>query len=230
MRTVMKRFVLVMAAGFVAGLSGQAKAESIATLYNTGVNASRTPLPDGTIGDPHYTLVLAPSGSTTDLRVRTSAGGYPIPPWVRDDSRSAWIGPNNDPKVDGPAGHYDYRTTFSMSGLNPSTAHISGRWATDNEGVDILINGVSTGNSNSISQTFQSFHPFSIGSGFRPGINTLDFVVNNDGLPTGLRVEMRGSAFVATVPEPSTMALGLIGATALLGNAWYRRRSPTGAF
>lgn len=65
---------------------------AIPSLFNTGVDASMTPLPDGTIGDPHYSLVSVPGG-TTDILVRTSAGGYPIPPYFGDDSSSAWIGP-----------------------------------------------------------------------------------------------------------------------------------------
>jgi probable HAF family extracellular repeat protein len=39
-----------------------------------------------------------------------------------------------------------------------------------------------------------------------------------------------GHGFLATpqaVPEPSTLALGIIGTMVLLGNAWHRRRSPT---
>jgi hypothetical protein len=36
------------------------------------------------------------------------------------------------------------------------------------------------------------------------GLNTLDFVVVNDGGPTGLRVEMSGDA---NTPEPASLAL-----------------------
>ena len=191
----------------------------ITTLYNTGVNASGTPLADGTIGDPHYSLVSVPSGSTTDIRVRTSAGGYPIPPYIGDDSFSAWIGPNNDSMLDGPVGEYDYRTTFNLAGFNPATASITGQWSTDNEGVEILINGVATGNTIPNPTSYESFTSFAIGSGFVSGTNTLDFLVNNDGGPTALRVEMTGTA--TTVPEPASLAL--LGG-ALLGFGAIRRR------
>jgi VPDSG-CTERM motif len=181
----------------------QAHATSITTLFNTGVNATGEPLSDGTIGDPHYSLITAPPSSTLDIRVRTSAGGFPIPPWVGDDSVSAWIGPNNDAQVDGPVGSYDYRITFDLSGLNPSTAFISGLWATDNEGLDILLNGQSTGNK---SVGFTAFTSFSIppGSLFVSGLNTLDFLVHNDGGNTGLRVEMTGQASPMGVPDSSS--------------------------
>jgi hypothetical protein len=205
------------------GATGSAQADPITSLFNTGVNASGTPLPDNTIGDPHYTLTIVPGGSTTTLRVRTSASGFPIPPYNGDDSLSAWIGPNNDSALDGPVGAYTYHTTFNLTGFNPATASISGVWSTDNEGLDILINGVSTGNSIPSATSYTSFHSFSIGSGFLAGINTLDFVVNNDGGPTALRVEMTGTAtpLATAVPEPHSLILLSLGA----GGIWaYCRR------
>jgi len=202
--------------GFLlVGSAQQVHAASIPTLFNTGVDATGTPLPDGTIGDPHYSLVATPSGSTSDIRVRTSAGGFPIPPWQGDDSLSAWIGPNNDSMVDGPAGTYDYRTTFNLSGLDPATASISGVWAVDDSGLDILLNGSSTGNPNGTIFTFTSFSILQ-GSPFVSGVNTLDFLVFNVSGPTGLRVEMTGQASPAAVPESPTLTLLTIGVGVLL--------------
>ena len=201
--------IAAVVAFLVMSLPGRSvRADSITSLYNTGVDNSHTVLTDGTIGDPHYTLVSVPSDAT-QIRIRTSVGGFPIGPYLGDDSLSTWIGPNNDSSLDGPFGSYDYRTTFSLVGLNAATASISGQWATDNNGIDILLNGVSQG----FTTPFQDFvfHTFTISNGFLAGINTLDFVVNNGSNsdnPTALRVEMIGSA--AAVPLPTTAWVGLI--------------------
>jgi hypothetical protein len=200
-------FCLILAAASVAS------ADNV-TLFNTGVDASGNPLADGTIGDPHYTLVSVPSG-TTDIRVRTSAGGYPAYEWLGDDSSSAWIGPNNDPQVDGPVGLYDYQTTFYAP--SAGTVDLTGVWAVDNEGVAIDLNGVDTGNTidGNGPDSFQIFTPFTIISTVNAGLNTLDFIVNNDAGPTGLRVEFSSTSFTG-VPEISAGSLGSL-AIILLG-------------
>ena len=179
-------------------------------ILNTGVNASGTPLANGTIGDPHYSLTSTPAGSTTNILVRTSAGGYPIPPYLGDDSLSAWIGPNNDSQLDGPDGNYTYQATFNLTGFNASTASLIGQFASDNQEVAVYLNGVSesfTQSAACISSgiCYESWTPLSITSGFVAGLNTLDFVVNNAGGPTALRVELTGTA--SAVPEPASLVL-----------------------
>jgi hypothetical protein len=215
---------LLAASAFLAALSVTPAAQALTVstsaitgLFNTGVDSSGTPLANG---DPeiHYTLV-SPAGS---LQALTS--GYPIPPWLGNDSLSAWIGPNTT-QANGPGGLYDYQTTFTLAG---TTAFIKGLWSSDNAGVQILINGADTFNvSNPYGPpfSFEHFQPFTIGSGFHAGLNTLDFIVMNGNGgsdlagPTGLRVEMSGA-----VPEASTWAMMILG-FAGIGFMAYRRKN-----
>jgi len=223
----MKRATLILVAlGLCSGGVGQARGEFITFLFNTGVDSTGTPLSDGTVGDPHYLLTSVPLGSTTDTLIRTAAG-FPINVYLGDDSKSAWIGPNNDYSFDSPTGLYDYRTTFDLSGLVPSTASILGQWAVDNEGIDILINGASTGNTigtvgDPLGVSFNTWTSFDITGGFVEGVNTLDFLVYNDFGPTALRVEMTGTA--STVPEPDTLTLCCSAIFGMAGFGWWRRK------
>ena len=215
---LLHKILLVVAIGG-ASLS-EANAVAITTLFNTGVNSSGTVLADGTVGDPHYTLTSVPSGPT-DIRIKTSASGFPVGPWLGDDTASTWIGPNSGASLDGPAGSYTYRTTFDLTGLDPATASISGQWSTDDSGPSILLNGVLT--PNLPAGGFSSFFPFSITSGFSTGVNTLDFAVVNGGGPTGLRVEMSGTASSArAVPDSGSTLLFFGSVIPALGT--FRRR------
>jgi hypothetical protein len=200
-------------------------------LYNTGVDSNGLALPNDTIGDPHYTLASVPGGST-DIRVRAQAGsGWSWYPYIADSTSSAWIGANNDGTNAGPPGLYDFRTTFSLTGFDLSSVTINGRWASDNAGVDILLNGHSLGFSipsyDSLGYSFEAFRSFSILQGnpyFIEGVNVLDFIVNNEGPNTNhmaLRVEMLGTGEQTPVPEPSTVLLLSFG---LAGLALIRKK------
>src|SRR5437867_10464063 len=88
----------------------------------------------------------------------------------------------------------------------------SGQWAVDSEGVDIKINGTSTGNKIPPypPQPSESWHPFTITSGFVDGVNTLDFVVNRSSgkYPTGLRADVSGTG-VLFARGPGASGLGV---------------------
>ncbi len=169
--------------------------EPIATLFNTGLDTTRTALADGLI-DPHYTLLSNPDTGSPNAIVEDSTA-FPIVggPWLGNTVSSKWIGPrlNTAPSA---VGFYTNRTTFNLTNRDPNTVFIIGRWSSDNSGRDILVNGVSTGNPQS--PTFAGYTAFNISTSnatFLPGINTIDFVVENEASPgyTGLRVEFTAS-------------------------------------
>ncbi len=229
-------FALAAFAALAVGTALPASAQtSTFSVFGTGVDASGAVLPDGTAGDPHYTLVQNPLGTSSQIQVVTAARGFPVVPngWIVGGSASAWIAPSNDPFIGPkPAGLYDYRTTFDLAGFNPATASLSGQWAVDNFGT-ILLNGTDTGNQ---WHEFDSYGTFAIGSGFQSGVNTLDFLAVDDGQGVaGLRVDgITGSAALSgggltgsanPVPEASTtVSFGLLLALGLGGAVLARRK------
>jgi hypothetical protein len=197
------------------------KADPI-VLFNTGVINQGTLAPGGSV-DAHYTVLVPNALNFAVAFVTSSIPGVYLP----NGPNSQFIAPAANANQNFPDGNYTYRTTFVMTGLDPSTAVITGQLASDNATIAILLNGQSIGPIPSSS--FTAFTPFSINSGFVAGLNTLDFVVNNafnNGLtnPTAFRVELSGTA--AAIPEPTTMLLlgsGLAGVAVKL-----RRRHKAG--
>jgi hypothetical protein len=159
-------------------------------LFNTGVDATGLSLPSGSV-DPHWTLTqsIDPAFPGPNAMVLNDVG-FPIPPWLANDDLSKWIAPQADQSTGNLEGDYTYHTTFDLTGWDPASVRLSGEWASDNSGLDILINGTSTGQRNDAG--FTSWTPFQVVTGFRNGINTLDVKINNapSGVnPTGVRVQ-----------------------------------------
>jgi hypothetical protein len=166
--------------------------EPIPDLFNTGVDNTRTVLADGAV-DPHYSLIVNPDTGSPDAIVEDSTV-FPIVagPWLANSSTSKWIGPRFNTSASA-VGLYTYRIMIDLTGRDPSTVVIIGRWSTDNAGRDILVNGVSTGNPQNLG--FNVYTPFAIASSnatFVVGANSIDFIVENVQAPgyTGLRVEI----------------------------------------
>ena len=80
-----------------------------------------------------------------------------------------------------------WRTTFDLTGRDPSTFKIAGGWAADNGGTAIRLNGASV---TATQPGYSALSPFVIATGFVAGKNTLDFEVTDTGCPNGLRVEL----------------------------------------
>lgn len=218
----MKRhqFLALLAGTLLAlGKSPGASAAPIPKLYNTGVNDAGAPLADAT-ADPHYTLIESPDSEYPGPQTFTLEAGWPVAPagpWVADSAVSRWIAPRARQSVGNAPGNYTFRTTFDLTGYDPAKARITGRWTSDNSGVDIVLNGTFLGLSNG--GNFGQFYDFTIESGFVAGTNTLDFIVFNAGdtvNPVGLRVEMIGT--VETPGEAPRLITAPVGGTYLVGD------------
>ena len=182
--------------------------EAVPGLFNTGVDGSGVSLPSGTV-DPHWRITLsADSGFPGPDALVLNDSGFPIPPWLANDEFSKWIAPQADQSVGNLEGDYNYRTTFDVTGFDPATVRVSGEWATDNTGLDIVINGTSTGQRND--GQFVVWTPFQVNSGFVAGVNTLDFKVNNAPTavnPTGFRVRNIRALGARLAVQPPTVAI-----------------------
>jgi hypothetical protein len=177
--------------------------ERVPGLFDTGVDAEGTVLADGA-EDSNYRLTLNADDPAVTRPIVHDTTVFPIVagPWLASTERSKWIGPRFD-TVDAAGGDYTYELTFDLTGFDPATALLLGNWATDNLGVDIRLNGASTGLQNTTQ--FSAWTAFTLTNGFRTGLNTLEFVVNNT-TPgyTGLRVEgLRVGALPGSPPAPA---------------------------
>lgn len=105
----------------------------------------------------------------------------PYPAWV-GSSTANYDAPdrNYGASYDGGAYTLDYTTTFDLPDrYDPSSVMITGDWSTDNYGLDILVNGNSTG---SLAPDFVSYYPFTLSGAtgfFVNGVNTIDFQWQN---------------------------------------------------
>ena len=207
--------VFVLAAVFYPQGDISAAPVTIPGLFNTGVDSDGNKLNDK---DPEENYMLTGAAAAAFV---ISDGSRPKA-WTPSLGQSAWIGPPNG-NIEAPGGDYFYGLTFDLAGLVPSTAAISGRWATDNSS-EIFLNGVSTGFTRGLAG-FNPLWDFEIdsdsGRGFLSGENTLTFKVHNLGPgPTGLLVvDLMGTA--SEVPIPG--AIWLFG-SALMALFGIKRR------
>jgi hypothetical protein len=188
------------------------------TVFNTGINV------DGAGLDLSYTMTANPFNGSPNAFV----GSAPyLSPNTAD---SAWISPSG-PDVHAPESVYGVATQIDLTGLDVSSLSLQGFWVSDNQGLDILVNGVSTGQTNSGQHglpvdAFPS-NAFSISTDLVAGLNTIEFLWGNGPAggaqsqfpnPIHVRVEFQQ----VSTPEPS--ALALLGLPMIGMLAWRRGR------
>lgn len=192
-------------------------------LYNTGATSPNNS--DGT--NSGSVLTGGPQESAVPYWVveRANPGGEPLPFAEtfgafnpnRDNSDlhpgstrldSAFIGPDRNGLTNLPIGGYLYATAFDLTGYEPRTTELTGVAVSDDKITDIRINGVSIGAIGAAGDRIEpaEVYRFAITTGFVAGVNTIQFLVENDGIaqphnlptpphPTGLRVDgLRGTA------------------------------------
>jgi hypothetical protein len=215
-------------------------------LYSTGVEPNRALAPGGSI-DLHYGLVESPDVANLGPYATVWSDDYPVPVFIWNGPFSSWISAvGNAGTV---PGRYVYQTQFLIDSADPCTAVLQGTWMLRSSGVDILLNGNSTGITNTSELPYKVAESFTISSGFVKGLNTLTFIVVDSNEPptdmpatyTGLRVELRGvgQALPAGLPtiltQPESPAVREGGKTMLsvvaqgrppLSYQWFFRGKP----
>ncbi|MGV3772375.1 MAG: immunoglobulin domain-containing protein [Verrucomicrobiales bacterium] len=192
-------------------------AAPIPKLFSTGLDDQGQPLLPSTV-DPHYKLILSADPEYQGPDAYTLAPGFPVGPWLAESDKSRWIAARPEQGIGSAEGDYTYETTFDLTGFNPEMARITGKWAVDNAGLDIILNGTSLGIANA--GGFGSFTDFEITFGFIEGTNTLQFVINNAPVtpnPGGLRVELRGT--VEVPDEAPSIIEQPVGSTLIAGQS-----------
>src|SRR4030095_14631348 len=181
--------------------SQERKKLPIPGIYSTGVDNNKLPLADGEV-DPHYVLAQSSDDRFPGPETKVVfSEGFPMGSWIQNDNNSKWIAPRADAGEFNAMGGYIYSLYFSLDGFKPETAEVRGFWTTDNSGAGIVINNQTMGYVTDYTAFNIGFYPFEIKQGFKPGMNTISFVVYNGEAPTGLRVVIYGEAEPLDVAE-----------------------------
>ena len=206
--------LLVVAAAAIP----QVQAATEISLPGTGVSGGGAKLVPGAT-DPHWTVTTGP-GIPLPTNAVVVANQHPLGFYFASpDSMWVWTNAAATAIVDSP---YTFDLAFDLTGYDANSATLSGAWGVDNLG-RIFLNGSPAVGAGTLAlttvstDTFNTPYSFTIGSGFLPTINHLQFQVTDAGLVAALNV--RGlSVQVSAVPEPAGASLMLIGLFGVLAN------------
>ena len=199
-------------------LPSLAMAASI-VVHNTGVDSSDVLVAPGA-STAFWLLSSKPGGATETIG--SNPFRFNCCYWA-DQSNAAWVSTVAGGSSSA-GGNYVYDLQINLTGLDPSSAVISGKYGSDNSGqvwlngnAPVLVQGSNFG-------SYPASPNFTISSGFVPGINTIHVQVTNEGNPTAFFVQFTSATAnaAAGVPEPGAMALTF---GALAGLTFLRRRT-----
>jgi hypothetical protein len=168
-------------------------------VYNTGIDL------DAGV-DQRYTMTVNPYNGS-GVAFLTSAG-YLSP----NNADSAWLSPSGT-NVHAPESVYHIATTIDLTGIDTTYFSLKGYWVSDNQGLDILINGNPTGqpNTGSHTQAIDVFpgNAFTLDSagGLIAGVNTVTFVWGNgpaggagSQFPNPIHIRVQFIGYAITLP------------------------------
>ena len=206
-------------------LGGSPKAHAVPiSLFNTGVSTSALPLPGGA-QDPHWSVVSGP-GITTPAPAVVVSNQNPSGLYAQDQSsRWIWVNASGSGATNSP---YTFQFTLDLTGFDPGSTVIAGRWGVDDNG-RIRLNGADAIGTGALiiqnSTPFQVLRDFTITGGFVGGLNTLSFLATDTGNPGAINVAgLSGSA--SPIPETTPVYMLSIG---LLLLVWRRHACRSGA-
>ena len=171
---------------------------------STGTDTSGSLLPEGAV-DPNWTVIKP--GATSAVQAFATKGD---PIWFPNRNSSRWISSKPDATTSDLPGSYTYRTSFDLTGFDPTTVQLLMQISVDDELVDVKINNQSLGLKINIAESpFTTSHGLQISSGFISGINTLEFIVVNQNVinnPTGIQAQLEFASVPQRLPLTSWRA------------------------
>jgi hypothetical protein len=182
---------------------------ALPVIRSTGTDAAGSLLSEGAI-DPNWTITAKPGGVTGSFPAFATKGD---PVWFPNRNSSRWISTKPDARTNELPGNYTYRTSFDLTGYDLTTVQIRMQISVDDELVDVKLNGQSTGLKVPIfadGSAFMMSREMQITSGFVAGMNTLEFIVNNQNVgnnPTGIQAQMEFASVPQRLPVPTWRAI-----------------------
>lgn len=186
-----------------------ARAAPVMDFYSTGVDDSGNPLAPQAV-DRHYQLLR---GDQTDFFGPETYVLDPSEPpfqaplrWMPNDLFSQWIAPYPLVPTNNGIGQYVFRTYINMYEQNTATAAIpSFWWSGDDDARFVRLNGIILNYPGGDPLNFST--PRQLG-GLIPGLNVLDFFVEDQNDVEGLRVEVLQSVQPTKRPASMTVNVG----------------------